>query len=856
MRRFAITAPVALAAVLASAAWLGAGRPERAVAAQQGATPGQLTIVSKTGAPTGVCPLKHTDVRADVAGPVARVTVTQEFHNPSREPIEAVYTFPLPQDAAVDDMTMTIGKRVVRGRILRREEAREVYEAARAAGKAAALLDQERPNVFTQAVANIMPGDAIRITISYVQLVTYAEGRYEFTFPMVVGPRFTPGGGYRKPGERGQPSPRATVDGDPGATSVVTDADRITPPIAPKGTRAGHTIGLTVNLNAGVPLGEVRAALHEVDIRREGATRAVVTLRRRDEIPNKDFVLRYTVAGAQMQEGLLTHAPRGPGAVIRTGGYFTLVVQPPADPPRSMVTPKEVVFVIDQTGSQAGWPIAKAKETMRHCIRNLNPGDTFQLIGFNTEVYPCFEKPVPATPETIARALKWLEPIEGSGGTDILKSVDYALRIPDDPARLRIICYMTDGFVGNDMQIIDYIGKHRGRARMFPLGMGNSVNRFLIEGMARAGMGAPDYVLLNEPGEAAAVRFHQRIAHPLLKDIEVDWGGLPVEDVLPRHIPDVFSSGPVVLKGRYTAPAEGQITIRGMLRGRPWSRTIRVALPAHRPDGSAIAALWARERIEELQSQDWIGAQTGKPNLEVKEAIVQTALDYRLMSQYTAFVAVEERVVNVGGKQRRIDVPVEMPEGVSYEGIFGAENKIMRSRVLFAPARPMGGMAGLGRGGFGGALGGPPNRSGGYGPPAALGQRVERGSGPEERDAASGELSAAEVEQMAPEQRRQVLQAAKLAAPLRGLAERVRKEGAGGSLRKPGLPVVSDGRVEVQVWVRDMPPDAMAKLRATGFILAAELRKGVLLFGTADVEKLDALIALGFVRRVELPKLR
>jgi len=850
MRLFAITAPAALAAALATVLWVGPGRPERAAAAEQRTTPGQLTIVGKDGAPTGLCPLQRTDVRADIAGPVARVTVTQQFHNPSREPVEAVYTFPLPEDAAVDDMTMAIGARVIRGRILKREEAREVYEAARAAGKTASLLDQERPNIFTQSVANIMPGDAIRITISYVQLVKYAEGRYEFAFPMVVGPRFTPGGGYRQPGERGQPSPQTRIEGDPGATSVVTDADKITPPITPKGTRAGHTIGLTVSLDTGLPIGELRSVLHEVDVRRAGATRAAVTLRKRDEIPNKDFVLRYTVAGNQIQEGLLAYAPRGQGAVVRTGGYFTLVVQPPADPPRSMVAPKEMVFVIDQTGSQSGWPIAKAKETMRHCIQNLNPGDTFQLIGFNTDVYPCFEKPVPATPQTIARALKWLEPIEGRGGTDILKSVDYALRIPDDPARLRIVCYMTDGYVGNDMQIIDYISKHRGRARMFPFGIGNGVNRFLIEGMARAGLGAPEYVLLNEPGEAAAARFYQRVAHPLLKDMQVDWGGLPVQDVLPRHIPDVFSSGPVVLKGRYTAPAEGDITLRGLLRGRPWSRTIHVSLPAVKEDGSAIATLWARERIEDLQSQDWLGAQTGNPKLEVKEAIVQTALDYRLMSQYTSFVAVEERVVNVGGKQRRVDVPVEMPEGVSYEGIFGAKDAGERLGVLFYQAAgPAGGRS---AGGFGGGLGGLPATPAVSG--AARRLRLDRSLA--EREEARDLPSDAALARMAPEERRQTLRVVKLAAALRGLAERVRKEGAGGSLQKPGVPTVTKGLVEVQVWVRDLPPDGLAKLKAAGFTLAAELRKGVLLLGTADVKKLDALIELGFVRRVEPPRMR
>src|SRR5262245_43094295 len=192
-----------------------------------------------------------------------------------------------------------------------------------------------------------------------------------------------------------------------------------------------------------------------------------------------------------------------------------------------------MVFVIDQTGSQRGWPIKKAKETMRHCVENLNPGDTFQLIGFNTQIFPCFPAPVPVTPENLDKAWKFLDPIEGNGGTDILKSVDHALRMPDDPGRLRIVCYMTDGYVGNDMQILQYIREHRGRTRIFPFGIGNSVNRFLIEGMAREGRGAAEYVTLDNPGNEAAARFYERVSKPLLLDPQVEWNGLPVEDVYP-----------------------------------------------------------------------------------------------------------------------------------------------------------------------------------------------------------------------------------------------------------------------------------------------------------------------------------
>ena len=834
-------------------------------------SPGQLTITGKNGGPVALCPLTHTDVKADVAGYVARVTVTQQFANPSKTPIEAVYTFPLPGDAAVDDMTMTIGgTRVVKGEIKRREEAREIYEAAKSQGKAAALLDQERPNIFTQAVANIMPGENVAITISYVHLLKYEEGRYEWVFPMVVGPRYVPGGGYTVPGKRGAHSPTKTIEDDPGATSVVTDADKITPPITPEGTRAGHDIGLTVNLDAGVALGEVASVLHKVDVRRAGRSRATIRLRDQATIPNKDFILRFTPArAARVESGLLTYAAKTRSG--NGGGYFTLILQPPAAAPRAEVTPKEMVFVIDQTGSQGGWPIAKAKETMRHCIQNLNPGDTFQLLGFTTDVFPCFPEPVPATPETVQKALAYLAPLEGAGGTDILKAADYALKIPDDPDRVRIICFMTDGYVGNDMQILDYVGKNRGRARMFPFGVGNGVNRFLIEGMAREGRGQAEFVTLEEPGKIAAAKFYRRVADPLLLDISVDWGGLPVENVFPRHIPDVFSSQPIILKGRYTKSGSGTITVHGLLRGKPWSQTLSVTLPENDKDGSAIATLWARERIEDLQNQDWLGAQTGKRNETITQQIVATALEYRLMSQYTSFVAVEEKIVNVGGKQRTIDVPVEMPEGVSYDGIFGERKETtLALQVRGRAALGRGGTAYYFRpgaaGGFGGGVPAPSSSAVTVTAPAQIAAAPVAKAAPAGANAsrfgladetlasdaagdAAGDIRDGTAESkkrlaaLKPGERHDLLRQAKLAPALLAAL-------------KPGSPAKT---LDVQIWLNNgaiLPKDYAARLKALGFTLSATLTPNKLLLGTIRSDKLDALIALSWVRRVEPPRFK
>lgn len=893
-------AAAGIGAAAALMALLPGGTTVAQAASSEGrTTPGCLTIIDDKGQATGLCPLKHTSVTADVSGFVARVTVKQEFGNPSNKPVEAIYTFPLPGDAAVDDMTMTVGKRVIKGEIKRREEARQIYETARQQGQVAALLDQERPNIFTQSVANIMPGEKVVIAISYVNLLKYDDGKYEFNFPMVVGPRFVPQGGYTVPGKRGEPAPKdrpgpnprpvpvgkaantavvppGRVPANTGPTkAVVTDPEKITPPITPPGTRAGHDIDLTVNLDAGVTLRGIESVLHKVDIRRDGDTAATVRLADAKTIPNKDFILRFSVAGENLESGLLTHrGDKGPG-------YFTLILQPPAAPRQERISAKEMVFVIDQTGSQSGWPIAKGKEVMRHCIDSLNPGDTFQLIGFNTEVYPCFPKPVEANARTIKQAQDFLAPIEGRGGTDILKSIEYALTIPDDPSRLRIICYLTDGYVGNDMQILDFIGRNRGRARVFPIGIGNGVNRFLIDGMAKEGRGVADYVTLEEDGKAAAKRFYERIASPLLLDVQIDWGSLPVDEVYPRHIPDVFTAAPIIVKGRYAHAAEGDIAIRGLVRGRPWKQVLHVNFPDRTSDGAAIPTIWARERIEDLQSQDWMGAQTGQPNPSIKEDIINTALEFRLMSQYTSFVAVEQRVVNVSGELKTIDVPVEMPEGVSYEGIFGdaAQQKqalagskppvgrgaVTGTYFYGVPSRPASGASGL-SGGLAAAKSMAPATLSpvvSNGPLPGLAEAEEplaltdTGVSRDESAIRRNEKAAMDaVGKLAPGERLATLRRAKLDATLVGLADKVKAEGTNGSLKKAGLPEVVKGKVTVQVWLNSLPADGLARLKAAGFTPAATLQPKRLLLGTIDVGRLDALIELGFVARVEPPAMR
>lgn len=603
-----------------------------AVSAQK-VTQGGLEAVDATGKSRGAFPLKHTDVKAEISGFLSRVKVTQEFENSFSERIEAVYVFPLPNNSAVDSMTMRIGERTVRGKIMKRDEARQVYDAAKQNGQIASLLDQERTNIFTQSVANILPGERVIIEITYVETLKYEDGSYEFVFPMVVGPRYTPRGD-------------AT-----GGTTQVPDEARIKPPVS--ATRAGQDISIEVALDAGVPVENVESKTHAVDSAMLSANSYSVKLRNQNTIPNKDFILRYDVTGKRIADAVLTH--RG-----EKGGYFSLILQPPDSPRVEDVTPKEIVFVVDTSGSMSGFPIEKAKESMKMTLEGLNPQDTFNLITFAGDTSILFDAPVPASPENLTKAKAFLESRQGYGGTEMMKAIKAALAPTDSQQHVRIVCFMTDGYIGNEAEILAEIQKHK-NARIFSFGIGSSVNRMLLDKMAEEGRGEVEYVGLEDEGSKAAKRFYERVRSPLLTDIEVDFGGLPVADVYPKRIGDLFSAKPVVIHGRFTAAGRGVIRLKGKTAGRETVREIPVDFPAAEARHDVLATLWARTRIDDLTRQDYSNS---KP--EIREQITSLGLEFGLMTSFTSFVAVEERIVTDGGAPVRIDVPVDMPEGVTF----------------------------------------------------------------------------------------------------------------------------------------------------------------------------------------------
>ncbi|HKQ08551.1 MAG TPA: VIT and VWA domain-containing protein [Blastocatellia bacterium] len=799
---------------------------------------GALQIIDpEKGAVAGSCPLKHTDVRAEISGFLSRVVVTQEFENPFKDKIEAVYTFPLPQNAAVDDMTLRVGDRMVRGKIKPREEARAIYEAARSAGHVAGLLDQERPNIFTQSVANIMPGERVTVTISYVETLKYQDGAYEFVFPMVVGPRYIPG----------TPTGKQAGGWSPDTTQV-PDASRITPPVAPKDLRAGHDIALEVALDAGVPIDELKAINHEVNLERPSAHSAVVRLKSQSEIPNKDFVLRYDVAGRRVEDALLLHrAPHGNNA----DGFFTFILQPPDRVAAEDVMPKEIVFVLDTSGSMDGFPIEKAKESMKLALDGLYPQDTFNLITFAGDTHILFPQPVPATRANLQKAQAFLASRSGAGGTEMMKAIKAALDPSDAQDHVRIVCFMTDGYVGNDMEIVGEVQKHP-NARVFSFGIGSSVNRFLLDKMAEEGRGEVEYVSLNDNGSAAAKRFHERIRNPLLTDVQIDWGGLPVTDVYPKRIPDLFSAKPVVVCGRYAQGGRGTIKLKGRVAGHDYVREIPVELPDAEARHDVLATLWARTKIDDLMSQDYTGTQYGVTRPDVKEQITQLGLDYRLMTQFTSFVAVEEMTVTDGGQPRRVEVPVEMPEGVSHDGVFGKEETESRAADSVAvksaqpnivppppPPRPADPRGAIGGSGSGAGVG--PGRGYGTGTasPTVVNAEAPKVKGDVDERQRNGPLSPAE------QKRQQVL--AKLHPAIAALVERLQKNGTPAAAEAR---FVRAGKAEIQVWLTVKSDALMARLKSLGFEVVADPKSAKLIIGRIALDKLAALAELGEVRYI------
>ncbi|MHC5019335.1 MAG: VIT domain-containing protein [Planctomycetota bacterium] len=601
---------------------------------------GGRLFVSKADDVLKPAPLQHTDVRARIEGNVATTTVTQKFANPYAVKIEATYVFPLPTSAAVHEFLMTVGDRTIRGIIREKAEAQRIYRAARRAGHVASLLTQERPNVFKQKVANIEPGKRIDITINYFESLPYRDGWYEWHFPMVVGPRFNPPGWARGIG--------ANAYGGGGAQPTTVQYQNS------RHERTGHDISVRVDLDAGLQVEELSCVSHVVDTKWSGRRVARVALHPMDTIPNKDFVLRWRVAGDRVKPFLMVQED-GQG-----GGHFTLTLYPPRHHRGLRRRPMELVFVLDCSGSMRGTPLQKSKAAILRAIQSLEPHDTFQVIRFSNNASQLGRRPLAATPANIARGCDYVRGLHGGGGTQMIEGIRAALSYQHDESRQRVVSFMTDGFIGNEQQILSEVQRLRGGAKLFSFGVGSSPNRHLLESLARLGRGAVAWVGNDQySGTDAVDAFYAQLSRPALTQVRVDWGGWKVGDVFPRRTPDLIVGRPVTITGRYHGALPERIRVLGHRHGEQ-REVLFTPLKARHP---GIDKIWARTKISDLLLQHQWDPQNRQ---RLESEITWTAKQYGILSNWTAFVAVDSATKTQGRFGVSVRQKVPLPEGMRY----------------------------------------------------------------------------------------------------------------------------------------------------------------------------------------------
>lgn len=577
-------------------------------------------------------PLKNTTVEVNVSGVISDVRVIQTYENKGSVPIEADYIFPGSTEAAVYAMEMQIGERRIVAEIQEKKKAQQIFDQAKAEGKSASLLQQHRPNVFRMSVANILPGDTVQVELRYTELLYSEEGRYEFVYPTVVGPRYseTPAEGAA-PGE-----------------------DWVANPYLAEGVPNPATFSFSLQLNAGMPIQEMRSVSFQATPTFADATRGRLEF---SGEPNQDVVVQYRLAGDVIESGMLLHQGE-------KENFFLLMAQPPKRPGVEIIPPRDYTFVVDVSGSMSGFPLDTAKQLMENLVARLQPDDTFNLLFFSGGSYVLSEVPLAATRENIQLALRAIENQRGGGGTALLPALKRALQLSAEQEGSRSIVVLTDGYINVSADVFELIRNSLGEANLFSFGIGSSVNRHLIEGMARVGQGEPFVVL--HPGEIseAVQRFTNYISTPVLTDIEVTFPGLDVYDVEPVRQPDLLAERPMIVFGKWRGPASGKAVVRGQNGLGAFSEQLPVARFAGNMDNPALRYLWARAKIKQLS--DYQDLFRGKERIQ---EITNLGLTYNLLTQYTSFVAVDKVVRNPDQAARKVKQPLPLPKGVSNNAI-------------------------------------------------------------------------------------------------------------------------------------------------------------------------------------------
>ncbi|WP_280153694.1 VIT domain-containing protein [Piscinibacter sp. XHJ-5] len=585
-------------------------------------------------------PLKSTRVDVRIAGVIADVTVVQHYRNEGQRPLEARYVFPGSTHAAVHAMNVRLGDRLLTATIREKQQARIVYEQARRQGRTSALLEQQRPNVFEMNVANILPGDEVAVELRYTELLTPQDAQYGFVFPTVVGPRYN--------------SPQGAAANETWiASPYLRDAS------------AAAGLDIQVTLDAPIAVKDIASPSHEAVIDGMGSAQVRVALKPTDRPANdRDFILHWRLAGDRIESGLMLY--RG-----EEENFFLAMVEPPAAVPARQINPRDYVFVVDISGSMHGFPLDTAKLLLQHLIGGLRPSDTFNVMLFSGSSRMLSPQPVPATLANINQALRTIAEAGGGGSTEIVPALKRIAALPKAPDVSRTVVVITDGYVAVENEVFQLVRQQLGDTNVFAFGIGSSVNRHLIEGIARAGQGEAFVVTKPEEAPAAAERLRRMIASPVLTQVRARFEGLEVYDVEPVQLPDVLAGRPVIVFGKWRGDAArapgGRLIVEGRSALGPYRNEIEI-------DGrdsqttAALRQLWARRRIAMLGDQEAL-----EGGARHKAAITELGLKYGLLTTYTSFVAVDELVRNPQPDlTARVQQPTPLPQGVSTLAI-GAE---------------------------------------------------------------------------------------------------------------------------------------------------------------------------------------
>ncbi|WP_082859456.1 marine proteobacterial sortase target protein [Microbulbifer sp. Q7] len=662
---------------------------------------GSGDLLFKSGESGRYIPAIHLGTEADirVRGLVAEVTLAQQFRNTSNHWQEAVYVLPLPENAAVNGLEIVIGERRIVGKVREREEARKVYKKAREAGQRAALLEQQRPNLFTSRVANIAPGETVSVEVHYLQNLRFDSGQFSLRLPSTLTPRFMPG------------SPAASVQavslnahGWSLPTDQVPDADQISPVMMPAAALASlgnsHQMKIRIDLGMGLPLADIYSPYHEVSLRREENQRYRVSLKQGAVPMDRDFVLFWRPQSSAMPSAAL-FAEQSAIAAEPSAQYLQLLLLPPQEALAARKLPREVVYVVDTSGSMGGNSIRQAKESLLLALSRLTAADRFNIIEFNSSHQNLFPRPLAATPANIQHARHWVEALQATGGTHMAPALSEALSQQLDPQAgelVRQVVFITDGAVGNEAALFEIIRQRLGEARLFTVGIGSAPNSFFMRKAAQYGRGSFVHI-----GELAQVQskmgaLFEKLESPLVTDLQVQWPAGVKVAVYPQRLPDLYRGEPVRLVARVEGnalgnDASGEVVVSGRLAGKRFSRTLSLSQLTVEASGKGIGSLWAREKIAALRDAQRERGPLNDPEAvdPLREQILGLALGYQLTSPYTSFVAVEETPVRpLSDSLRSSPVPNAVAHGqilqsftypATATGVYG---QMMLAAVLLA----------------------------------------------------------------------------------------------------------------------------------------------------------------------------